>query len=253
MAILTMDTATDALAVAVGDIERVRASMAVAVPRAHSRLLQPSIQNVLTAAGVSAKDLTEIGVGVGPGSYTGVRMAVSTAKAMADTLQIPLVPIPTLLGLAEAVVPGSISDCVVMPLLFARRQRAYGAIYQKHGNRWTALTEIVAQPVTEWITQLQHHLSTRSTGSASIVHDFQESHGVLPLLADVTEKFPVAQFHLLDAVGGLGPALIRLVSSGVYPSFTGNAVDTVLPEYALEVQAEVKLRENGGESLVTGV
>jgi tRNA threonylcarbamoyladenosine biosynthesis protein TsaB len=251
MAILTMDTATDALAVAVGDKERTRASMAVLVPRAHSRLLQPSIVHVLQASGISAKELTMIGVGVGPGSYTGVRMAVSTAKAMADALQIPLVPIPTLAALAETAMPAHVSFGVVLTLLFARRGRAFGAIYEKRGHTWRVVTDLAAQPIDDWITQFQTYILQTAPQHIAIVHDFQESHGVLPLLANVE----VPRVHLLDVVGGLGPALVRLALSGEYRAYQGVEIHPLAPVYALEVQAEVqvKQKENGGASLVTGI
>ncbi len=139
MAVLTLDTATNVAAVAVGAGATPLASMASMVPRGHSRVLQPAIAAVLETASLQPTQLTQIVVGIGPGSYTGVRLGVATAKAMASALTIPLVSVSTLLGMAESAVPYEAGGVIALPLLYARRKRAYGALYRKVGRRWEAL------------------------------------------------------------------------------------------------------------------
>src|SRR5579875_1060535 len=159
MAVLVMDTATEALAAAVGKQEEILGSTMFRVPRGHSRLLQPAIQHLLSNTGLQPNDITLIGVGVGPGSYTGVRLGVSTAKAMATALCVPLVRIPTLAAIAAAAVATRTPvPTLVVPLLFARRGRAFGAMYEKHQDEWSCRESCVVQPVEQWTEAIRRQV-----------------------------------------------------------------------------------------------
>ena len=62
----------------------------------HLKNLMPLIQKLLTTCGVEKSQLTHIAVSVGPGSFTGIRIGVSTARALAQALQLPCIAVPTL-------------------------------------------------------------------------------------------------------------------------------------------------------------
>lgn len=129
--LLAFDTATPAVTVAVHDGRRVRAERTVVDARRHGELLGPGIAQSLADAGVSPSDLTKIAVGVGPGPFTGLRVGLVTARAMADALGVPVVGICTLDALAADVV------CEV-PFLVAtdaRRREVYWATYDELGQR----------------------------------------------------------------------------------------------------------------------
>jgi tRNA threonylcarbamoyladenosine biosynthesis protein TsaB len=272
VAILVMDTATEALAVAIGNEGKVIAGSVFRVPRGHSRILQPAISHLLTHAGVGIENITGIAVGIGPGSYTGVRLAVSTAKAMAITLCVPLYPVPTLFGLAGAVLPlQPVRSAVVMPLLFARRGRAFGALYLKRRDgTFECIKGSTVMPVEDWCTVAME--AARALGSAGavrtteavngetvsaagasaeqgnlnadliVVHDFLPKHGVLNLLASL-ETASASVTSLSSIAAELPASFVHLVSSGLVPAVTGEAVHSVVPEYALEVEAVAKLKE----------
>lgn len=260
MAVLVCDTATRILSVAVGQNGVPLASTAVDIPRGHSKLLQPTIESVLRAGGVAVGDLKAIGVGVGPGSYTGVRLAVSNAKAMAFALSLPMYTLSTLLAMAEAVVPYACDEAtVVMPLLFARRNRAFGAIYRKHDWAWQVVVPVTVLPVVDWIEQLRDVCLGRvQIVPAYIVHDFPEteqSH-LTALLDRLTcggesahERTPGLAVALLqDVAGGIGNALVRLAAAGYAQTHSGRMVHGIVPEYGLQVEAEVKLGSRGDSS-----
>jgi tRNA threonylcarbamoyladenosine biosynthesis protein TsaB len=248
MAVLVMDTATQVLCTAIGTQTQLLGSTALLVPRGHSRLLQPTAEHLLKSAGIKPSDLTLIGVGVGPGSYTGVRMAVSTAKAMASALSVPLVPISTLWTMAAAAVPGKAqSSIVICPLLYARRGRAFGAIYEKTGDKWSERESVKVLPVPEWMDKLRMH--TQGEGEvqgAVIVHDFVESYGVLDILYAGGTALDI--FHISDISGNLGPQLWRLTLLNRHLGAEGDAVHAVVPDYVLRVEAEVKLSEGSGSA-----
>jgi tRNA threonylcarbamoyl adenosine modification protein YeaZ len=93
--VLAFDTSTPAVTVAVAEFEppdgiRVLAHRLEVAANRHGELLAPSIAAALSDAGVAPKDLGAVGVGLGPGPFTGLRVGIVTARAMADALAIPV-------------------------------------------------------------------------------------------------------------------------------------------------------------------
>ena len=92
----------------------------------HAESLHVFIDEVLKSAQISAKQLDAIAVSKGPGSYTGLRIGVSSAKGLCYALDIPLISINTLYSLAHQM---DVHDGVIIPMLDARRMEVYSAIY----------------------------------------------------------------------------------------------------------------------------
>lgn len=131
--LLAFDTATPAVTVALHDGTRVRSEHTVVDARRHGELLAPGIQRVLADSGVTASELTAIAVGVGPGPFTGLRVGLVTARAMADALGIAISGVCTLDIVAAEVAAGE-------PFLVAtdaRRREVYWAAYNESGRRTT--------------------------------------------------------------------------------------------------------------------
>ena len=241
MAVLAMDTATLATVVAVGTEAGLLVGSAVVVPRAHSRILQPLFQSALETAGISPLELERIVVGVGPGSYTGVRLGVATAKAMAAALNVPLTPVPTLHAMAEAAAPGNRSQpAVVLSLLSARRQRAFGTIRRKDGLVWKELEDKSVRPVAKWLELLAAHSGQTA---CIVIHDLSEAEPDFP--APVLATW----LQLRAAAPALGPALLAVGRNA--PSLSGLLLHQLTPDYALPVEAEARLGEGGGNGNAT--
>src|SRR5437867_4271444 len=96
MLILAIDTATSRVSVAVGDADSVRGEVHLAGGRRHAEQLAPAVQYLCRELEIELAHVTAIGVGLGPGLFTGLRVGVTTAKVMAQTLRIPVVGIPSL-------------------------------------------------------------------------------------------------------------------------------------------------------------
>ena len=129
MTILAMDTATMVSSVAVATEERVLAELTAETRFTHSETLVPNIEEVLRLADTNREELSAVAVSLGPGSFTGLRIGLAAAKAIAYALEIPLVGVPTLEVLAAAFPsPGAI----VAPLIDAQKGNGYFALY-----RWT--------------------------------------------------------------------------------------------------------------------
>ena len=132
--ILNIETSTSVCSVAISQEGNVIASRESPGERSHATLLTPSIEEVLEKSGISAGDLDGIAVSKGPGSYTGLRIGVSTAKGIAYALNKPLIAIGTLLCMAKglkAEMPQLLNDrnTLLCPMIDARRMEVYLALF----------------------------------------------------------------------------------------------------------------------------
>ncbi len=111
--------------------------------RPHSETLLPLVRELLAEGGVALGDLDAIAFGVGPGAFTGLRVACGVAQGLAVAADLPLVPVVSLEVLAEQ----SGAD-QVLALLDARMGEVYAATWLRNGEGWTLLGDIrVAAPV----------------------------------------------------------------------------------------------------------
>jgi len=110
---------------------------------AHAEKLHFFIEEALSEAGTSFKDLDAVAVSMGPGSYTGLRIGVSAAKGLCYSLGIPLIAVDTLEVLAKAI---GIGEGVIIPMVDARRMEAYTAVFDAGYNK---LRETKAEIITE--------------------------------------------------------------------------------------------------------
>ena len=127
--VLGIDCATPYLALAlVAPDGRVLGRTASEVGREHAARIVGAIDRLLTDAGRTRRDVVAVAVGVGPGSYTGVRVAIATAKGMARALDVPLHGASTLAAVAASrLLPGERGVAV----LDARRGNVYAALVQR--------------------------------------------------------------------------------------------------------------------------
>lgn len=98
--LLAIDTATRLMSIALHDGDRLLAEQTLQVNREHSVLLAPTIKKMMQTCNVELNELTALGVSIGPGSYSGLRIGVAFAKGMAAVRQLPLVGVSTLDTLA---------------------------------------------------------------------------------------------------------------------------------------------------------
>ena len=133
--LLTLDTATPLVTVALHDGSDVVAEHVAERAMKHGEQLAPLIERCLLDVGAVRQDLTAIGVGVGPGPFTGLRVGLVTARTLGFVLEIPVYGVCSLDVLAvEAVDTGAVtSDFVVAT--DARRKEVYLATYDADGAR----------------------------------------------------------------------------------------------------------------------
>ena len=131
MYILHIETSTRVCSIALSNESEVIGSLDLLEGMNHTALLTPSIDQLLNSKGLVPSDLSAISVSSGPGSFTGLRVGSSTAKAMAYTLGIPILAIPTLLSLAGAAIKQYPEADWIMPMLDARRNEVYTTVYDR--------------------------------------------------------------------------------------------------------------------------
>ena len=132
--ILNFDTSTRICSVALSEDTKILASREDDQGRNHAALLTVFIDEVLKEAGKSPADLDAISVSKGPGSYTGLRIGVSTAKGMAYALSIPVIALPTLKIMAAGYLaqsPDLPQNALLCPMIDARRMEVYAGFFSK--------------------------------------------------------------------------------------------------------------------------
>ena len=155
MSLLGLDTSTAGAAACVlradgAAFEVVPDPNALTVPPAHARELMPAVAVVMGRAGLDWPDLDAVAVGVGPGSFTGLRIGVSTARALASAAGMPLRPVSSLAALAAGI--ETRGQDVALPLIDAKRGELFAAAYDGATRLWNpfaAPVERVAARVRE--------------------------------------------------------------------------------------------------------
>ncbi len=115
---------------ALSEGRQVKGSITLHMPRVHAEKLAPAIAFLLQTTGLTAANLEAVAVSAGPGSYTGLRIGVSTAKGIAFAHDLPLVAVPTLEGLATQVQPFARPGDGIVVALDARRGDLYIAVFE---------------------------------------------------------------------------------------------------------------------------
>lgn len=131
MKILAFDTSTEYLSVAILNNGKVLARSHRKVGRNHSRLLVLTISNLVKNARLKADDMDAVAVGVGPGSFTGLRIGAGVAKGLSYSLGIPVAAVPTFDAIAGNFKKNTGVICVVLD---ARKNKVYGCLYRSDGK-----------------------------------------------------------------------------------------------------------------------
>ena len=135
---LAIETATSQVAVAVGRPGEQLAAIALDRGRRHGELLAPSIQTILRLAAVHIRDVERLAVDNGPGLFTGLRVGVATAKALASALGIEVVPCSSLDILAY---PHRSYGRTVAAVVDAKRGEVFWSLYSPGSDGMVATTE----------------------------------------------------------------------------------------------------------------
>ena len=142
--ILNIETATKNCSVSLSNHGEVINCIEIAEQGySHAEKLHVFMEEILNETDISARDLKAVAVSKGPGSYTGLRIGVSSAKGLCYALGIPLISVSTLQVLAKQV---AIENGFVVPMIDARRMEVYSAIFDKNHQN---IKEVQAEVLTD--------------------------------------------------------------------------------------------------------
>jgi tRNA threonylcarbamoyladenosine biosynthesis protein TsaB len=152
--ILHIETATDICSAALSEGERQLSLVESNRERSHATLLNTFIRQAVAEAGKELKELDAVAVSKGPGSYTGLRIGVSTAKGLAYALEIPLLAVGTLEGMANGATSNdAVRELVALhgdhlllcPMLDARRMEVYAGFYSTKNSPYREVSADVIE------------------------------------------------------------------------------------------------------------
>lgn len=219
MKLLAFDTSSHALSVAILEGQTLLAETKVTVKKNHSVSLMPTIDFLMAQVGWKPSDLERIVVAEGPGSYTGLRVAVATAKTLAYALKIDLVGVSSLYALTQVGFDG-----LIVPLMDARRNNVYVGFYE---NDRSVEPDHHAS-FEEVLEQLQGQENLAFVGEVEAFRDQIEA--ALPQ-AKIIPSLPSAEW-----IGLAGQDLPAV------------DVDAFVPRYLKRVEAEENWLKNNSES-----
>ena len=232
--VLAFDTSTDVLSVAVGapidGAYRTWAHSGEGGAQA-SHTLIATVQDLLRQAGLRLQDLNAIGFGAGPGAFTGLRTACAVAQGFALGAGLQVLPVPSLLALAEEARShqqgaGRGPDLTVLSLLDARMGEVYAAVYGWRAGQWDTLRPpclITPAQAASWLAEMPP--DTVVAGSALIAYPELLGGCSGPALAAIV---PTAQ------------AIVRLAPAMLVAGLAVDAADA-LPLYVRDKVAQTTL------------
>jgi len=150
--LLAIDTSTRTVGISLYDGEQVLCESVWKSQDHHTVELAPAVENALNKSGVTADRLGGIGVALGPGSFTGLRIGLALAKGLAMAQSLPLVGIPTLDALAAA---QPLSEAPLAAVLRAGRGRLAVNWYQVERNSWQSTHNLEVLTPDEMIQRIQ--------------------------------------------------------------------------------------------------
>lgn len=225
MKILALDSSAIVASVAVCEDETLLAECTLNNGNTHSETLLPTVEFLLNQLKLRPTDMDLFAVSSGPGSFTGVRIGVSTIKGLAFGTGIPCLGVSTLEALAENLRG---FDGLICPVMNARRKQVYTALFRAEGGKIIRLTDDAAIPVSPDLADLirQH----KGTGEA--IRFCGDGYGLIrDLLGDPEAETPERLRHQ----SGYGVAQVAL--HAFLDGKRGNDTDLV-PIYLRASQAE---------------
>lgn len=225
MYILSLDSTATTASVALCDDERLLACTTIHNGNTHSQTLLPLLEDTLRQFGLHTGDIGLFACSAGPGSFTGVRIGVSTVKGLAFGTDTPCIGVSTLEALAYNLIG---TNGLICPVMNARRNQVYNALFECSSGQLTRLCEDRAIALDE----LDRELSECGTRPVYAVGDgYDLFHKQLTISTEYLCETP----HLLRLQNAYSVAQIALQSLR-----TGNigTADSLSPIYLRPCQAE---------------
>lgn len=153
MKILGIDTSTMAASVAVLEDDKLICEYTVNTKKTHSQKLMPMIENMLNLSDVDISEIDAIAICVGPGSFTGLRIGMATAKAMAHVNNIPIIGVNSLELLGTNM---DLCNKKICAILDAQRNQVYTGKYILEDSKLKEIDEITIVPIDSLLEEIEN-------------------------------------------------------------------------------------------------
>lgn len=234
--LLTVDTSSAAASVALSRGEVLLGEILLNLPGARSDRLLLTVSRLLEETGVGIGDLDGLGVIVGPGAFTGLRVGVATVKGLALATGKPAVGVSSLRALAMQTTP---SPSVVCPLLDARKQEVYAGLFRWEGSFPVAVAPERVAPPASFLEELEGEIVFIGAGSEVYRTTIVERLGAR------------ARFAPWPSIPLRASSAAALVLNEIRNGRTGDLAQ-LNPVYIRPSEAEIAWVARGGESLIEG-
>lgn len=236
MKVLAIDTSNRSLGVGVLDNQTVVAHYVGTANNNHSVTTMPAIDFVMSANKISPNELDRIVVAQGPGSYTGLRIGVTTAKTLAWTLGIDLVGVSSLAAIA-----GNSTEYqgYIVPVFDARRDNVYSAVYKWEDGRLVSVIADKHLAMVEWLEELLT-LPDLEKGLRFVGHDVKQ------FSDKISEKLPHAEQTSLVEMNEVNPITLAKLGLELDPI---EDCQGFVPVYLKLVEAEEKWLETNPKKI----
>jgi len=224
MNILSIDTSTEYLTLAIVQQNELTAELTLHSKNNHSSRLMPAIVDMMEKVNLLPEQLTEIVVGQGPGSYTGTRIGITTAKTLAWSLGIP---IHTVSSLKATAISGVQFNGLICSFFDARRQSVFTSLYRSENSQLTELKDEINVSMAKWLDMIASY-EERILFVSPHVEQFK----------DLIDEKLGQQAIFLD------PFISRLKAANLIMLRKSNAdtsVHTIAPNYLRITEAEANL------------
>lgn len=239
MKILALDSSGLVASVALLENDNLVAEFTVNNKKTHSQTLLPMLDEVVNAAGIELDAVDAIAIAAGPGSFTGLRIGAATVKGLSLALDKPVVPVPTLEGLAYNFWG---SDRLICPIMDARRKQVYTGIYRFEEHQLMTLREQWAAPIEELLEELNQR-GEMVTFLGDGVPVFREL---------IAEKLQVPYSFAPAHVNKQRAAAVAALGSIYYKEGRTETAMEHIPEYLRVSQAERERAEREKEQKPAG-
>ena len=236
MKILSIDTASNICGISVLDDNNLICSLDTNTGRTHSENLMPMINDIFNKTNLQLKNMDLIVCDVGPGSFTGIRIGVATAKAFHDSLSIPCIGISSLESLAYNEKNNLNDKEVVCSIIDCKNDNCYFALFEKENDTLETLIEPQAESVESSLAILKsYYEDTLENPSITFIGDGSELH-----IDNIKNIFPNAKFA--DSKNNILNSY-SLALAGLDKFNSGIEIKEVLPLYLKKPQAQRQLEE----------
>ena len=155
MKVLSIDTSSKIASIAIIEDGRVLDEMHVLSEEEHSQTLMPMIEKMFNDNNMDLNEIDLIGCSRGPGSFTGIRIGIATAKAFSDAKNIPLIGIDSLEALAYSVViEKENNDCEILAMINAKNDNVYAATYLVNNGKLNMVKNAEIMNLTETVSYI---------------------------------------------------------------------------------------------------